>query len=95
MCCIDIIKLGCFDSCLTTIDTGIVVALVDTGTWKMVVEYGGVHHSYSFEVLADGKVIIPNVFNENYVHHFKLIKPDFTMYNASCYQIKTQLIWKH
>jgi hypothetical protein len=93
MCCIEIIKLGCFDSCLDAIDTGIITT--DLGTWKIIFEFEGIDHSYSFEVVTVGKVIIPNKFNENYTHYFKLVKPDGTLYNGICYEIKTQIIWKH
>lgn len=82
-CCNEISPLGCFTSCDSEIDTGLVADV--TGDWSFEAEFAGSIVKKSFAAVATETIKLPAVFNEDYTTILRIYKPDGTQYGGVCY----------
>jgi len=76
-CCDNTLNLGCFNSCNLILNTGIVVDLINAGTWVFELNFGNTVQYFSTDV-ADGETVIftLNNLNENYTYIGGIISPN-------------------
>lgn len=88
MACMDEIScLGEYCSCGDEITLNL--AAEETFTAKMVAEFNGAHIRRSVEMTTGEKVVVPNIFNENYTHIITFFKPDGTQAFGTSFSVKT------
>lgn len=60
-----------------------------TGTWAFMTTFNGAYHYTQFHLTSGQTIVIPARLNEDYTYVFKLYKPDNSIFNDTCYAVKT------
>jgi hypothetical protein len=60
-----------------------------TGTWAFMTTFNGAYHYSQFHATSGQTIVVPARLNEDYTYVFKLYKPDNSIFNETCYSIKT------
>lgn len=83
-CCTNTLNLGCFSSCGTTFNTGIVATALTAGTWTLQLDFGRIVQEFTVTV-ADGETVIFTLdnLNESYTYQGVIISPDGEIINIS------------
>lgn len=79
-----------YDNCATTIT--LELESLDTGSYNWSYEFNGRWFGGNVEVTEGDNIILPWVFNENYVHKIKFFRPSGELLNDTCYKLNTSEI---
>ena len=60
-----------------------------TGTWAFMTTFNGAYHYTQFFATVGQAIVVPARLNEDYTYVFKLYKPDNSIFNDTCYAVKT------
>lgn len=60
-----------------------------TGTWAFMTTFNGAYHYTQFHADSGQTIVVPAKLSEDYTYVFKLYKPDNSVFNETCYAVKT------
>lgn len=60
-----------------------------TGTWAFMTTFNGAYQYTQFHQTSGQTIVVPTKLNEDYTYVFKLYKPDNSIFNDTCYAVKT------
>lgn len=60
-----------------------------TGTWAFMTTFNGAYQYVQFTATSGQTIVVPAKLNEDYTYVFKLYKPDNSVFNDTCYAVKT------
>lgn len=60
-----------------------------TGTWAFMTTFNGAYYYTQFHQANGQTIVVPAKLNEDYTYVFKLYKPDNSIFNDTCYAVKT------
>lgn len=86
--CLDVIQQ--FNNCpeFLTID----LEADETGTWQWKYEFAGRWFGGTIDVTSGEDIVLPWVFNEQYIHLIEFYKVDGTLFNDTCYKLDTSKV---
>lgn len=70
----------------------LVFPATETGSWIFSYEFNGVWKGESIDVVDTENVVLPWVFNENYIHVIKFFDSEGDLLNDTCYKLDTSKI---
>ena len=79
-----------YAECLSTVTLNLTAA--ETGTWSWQYEFNGRWSGGTVDVTDGQKVVLPWVFNEQYVHEIKFYDANGGLVNDTCYKLDTSKI---
>lgn len=64
----------------------------ETATWPWKYEFNGRWFGGAIDVTSGSDIILPWVFNEQYIHLIEFYKSDGTLFNDTCYKLNTSKV---